>query len=503
MCGIAGIWGVNQQEIVHEMTDRMIHRGPDDFGYLSLPGIGSVAHCRLSIMDPAGGKQPIQHSNIPVSIIANGEIYNYPRLKQELVKRCQFKTDSDTESALHLYQQIGVSAAERLDGMFAFAITDDDELYLARDSIGIKPLYLGRKNGSLVFASELKAFGGDITDIREFPPGTWYHTRHGWHRYYNVPEEQPDSRPLDHHVAEVRDTLSEAVVKRLMSDVPVGAFLSGGLDSSILAAVARQHVDELHTFSVGLQGSRDLVAAREVASHLSTIHHEHVIEPEEVIRHLPKIIYFLESFDQDLVRSAVPCYFTSKLASEFVKVILTGEGADELFAGYDYYRDISSKETLHRELRRSVCSLHNINLQRVDRLTMAHSIEGRVPFLDTKLIEVAQRIPVEWKLFSTPDGRVVEKWVLRKAFEDLLPQQIVWRDKEQFDEGSGISELMPLIANHFMTGEDSKAYLAKNKCHQLRSLEECVYHMLFRNEFQDSTWASGNLVARWSNQQAD
>ena len=502
MCGIAGVWGENQQDMVCEMTGRMIHRGPDDFGLLSIAGIGSVAHRRLSIMDPAGGKQPIQHADIPVSIIANGEIYNYSKLKQELAKQCQFETESDTESALHLYQQVGVAAAERLDGMFAIAITDDDELYLARDSVGIKPLYVGRKNGSLVFASELKAFGDDIADINEFPPGTWYHTRHGWHRYYRVPEEQPDSKPLDHHVAAVRNTLSEAVVKRLMSDVPVGAFLSGGLDSSIIAAVARQHVDELHTFSVGLQGSRDLVAAREVARHLETVHHEYVIEPEDVIQHLPKIIYFLESFDQDLVRSAVPCYFTSRLASEFVKVILTGEGADELFAGYDYYRDISSQEALHRELRRSVCSLHNINLQRVDRLTMAHSIEGRVPFLDTQLIDVAQRIPVKWKLFSARPGKVIEKWILRKAFEDLLPPQIVWRNKEQFDEGSGISELMPFIAEQFMTAAESNAYLAENERQQLRSQEECVYHLLFRRAFQDSTWASGGLVARWSVQQA-
>ena len=498
MCGIVGVWGENRRSMVREMADRIVHRGPDDFGSLSIQGVGAVAHCRLSIMDPVGGKQPIQHPDEPISIIANGEIYNYPHLKSGLSGSCHFETESDTESALHLYQQTGVKSAEQLDGMFAFAITDGDDLYLARDSIGIKPLYLGKKNADLVFASELKAFSNNITDVKEFPPGTWFHTRHGWHRYYNVPDEQPNSNSLHDQMLTVRNTLEESVVKRLMSDVPVGAFLSGGLDSSIIAAIARQHVEELHTFSVGLQGSRDLLAAQEVASHLGTIHHEYVISPDDVFEHLPRIIYYLESFDQDLVRSAVPCYFTSRLASDFVKVILTGEGADELFAGYDYYRDISSQEALHNELRRSVCSMHNINLQRVDRLTMAHSIEGRVPFLDTSLIEVAQRIPPKWKLFSSPDGGIIEKWILRKAFEDLLPQQIVWRGKEQFDEGSGISDQMPQISQQFMTKAQSSKYLEANHDQQLRSREECVYHKLFCTAFKESSWASNNLVARWT-----
>ena len=498
MCGIAGVWGENRRSLVREMADQLVHRGPDDFGCLSIDGAGDVAHWRLSIMDPVGGKQPIQHPDEPIAIIANGEIYNYPRLKTNLARRCQFDTESDTESALHLYQEVGVKTAEHLDGMFAIAITDGNELYLARDSIGIKPLYLGKKSGSLVFASELKAFGDDISDVREFPPGSWYHTQQGWHRYYNVPDEQPISKSLNDHLLAIRNTLEASIVKRLMSDVPVGAFLSGGLDSSIIAAIARQHVEELHTFSVGLRGSRDLLAAREVASYLDAIHHEYQIEPEEVIEHLPRIIYFLESFDQDLVRSAIPCYFTSRLASDYVKVILTGEGADELFAGYDYYRNISSQEVLQRELRRSVCSLHNINLQRVDRLTMAHSIEGRVPFLDTQLIEIAQRIPAQWKLYSSSDGEVIEKWILRKAFEDLLPKRIVWRNKEQFDEGSGISDLMPNLSERFMSKGQSSRYMENNVDQQLRSREECVYHKLFCDAFKESAWTQENLVARWA-----
>ena len=500
MCGIAGVWGANRPSLVREMGERLAHRGPDDFGTLSIPNVGNVAHRRLAIMDPTGGKQPICHAVAPTSIAANGEFYNYSELKEELAGRCRFQTASDTEVALHLYTEIGVDTAKRLDGMFALAIADGEELYLARDSIGIKPLYLGLHDETLIFASELKAFDCGVEQVHEFPPGTWYHTSEGWHRFYQVPIHDAVTKPLTDHLEAIRAAVVDAVTKRLMSDVPVGAFLSGGLDSSIIAAIARRHVQELHTFAVGLPGSRDLIAAREVARHLDTNHHEYEIRTEEVVDHLPRIIYSLESFDLDLVRSAIPCYFASRLAAEYVKVILTGEGADELFAGYEYYRQITSPKALQRELRRSVCSLHNINLQRVDRLTMAHSIEGRVPFLDTRLIEIAQQVPAAWKLFSTPDGALIEKWLLRKAFEDLLPKEIVWRNKEQFDEGSGVSEFMPRIAHDLMSDADAIAYQSEHRDQRLRSREECVYHKLFCAAFQGLPW-SKNMVARWTDNQ--
>ncbi|MEL6965612.1 MAG: asparagine synthase-related protein, partial [Pseudomonadota bacterium] len=287
------------------------------------------------------------------------------------------------------------------------------------------------------------------------------------------------------------ETLDAEVTKRLRSDVPLGAFLSGGLDSSIIAALARQKLDELHTFAVGLEGSPDLLAARQVADHLDTTHHEYVITRDEVRRDLPKILFHLESFDRDLVRSAIPCWYVSRLASEHVKVVLTGEGADELFAGYTYYRRYDDPRALDQELRRSIQSMHNINLQRVDRMTMAHGIEGRVPFLDTAMIEVAMSMPAEVKLRRTGDDQV-EKWILRKAFEDLLPSEIVWRDKVQFDEGSGLADLMADEA--MRRGTEWKP--SPNDVGQTRSSEEAYYREILKDAFDEPTQVL-ELVAHW------
>lgn len=498
MCGIAGIWGTADERLIQKMKGILTHRGPDAEGTHKAPeGRGVLGHRRLSIMDPQGGNQPIYGGSRHRAIVANGEFYSHPELKEELSEQHRYRTGSDVESALHLYEEVGEETAGEMDGMFAFAMADGTELYLARDAIGIKPLYLGERQGHLVFASELKALTGLAENVREFPPGTWYHSRNGFHRYYNVPDREPVSRPLAEHLKAIRKTLERGVVKRLMSDVPVGAFLSGGLDSSLIAALARRHLDELHTFSVGIEGSRDLEAARIVARHLDTVHHEYVFTVEEVLDELPRIVYHLESFDQDLVRSAIPCHFTSRLAAEEVKVILTGEGADELFAGYDYYKNIFDPETLHQELRRSVCALHNVNLQRVDRLTMAHSIEGRVPFLDTELIELAQTIPPELKLTPQDDGQRLEKWILRKACEDLLPAEILWRDKEQFDEGSGTVDVLAEGLRQWMNDSQAQKYADRFPDADLRSPEECLYHKLLSEAYPDPSAVLAN-VARWS-----
>lgn len=303
-------------------------------------------------------------------------------------------------------------------------------------------------------------------------------------------------RSVEYWCDEIRKTLEVAVTKRLMSDVPLGAFLSGGLDSSIIAAIARSHMDELHTFSVGIEGSSDLLAARAVAGHIGSIHHEYVFTPDEIMRQLPEIIFYLESFDQDLVRSAVPCFYVSQLASRYVKVILTGEGADELFGGYSYYKTFNDTMPLHEELYRSVASLHNINLQRVDRLTMAHSIEGRVPFLDVEMIELAQRIPAHLKLRKNSHGNIVEKWILRKAFEDLLPADITWRIKEQFDEGSGTVDALSSIGNYFMDSATAEKYRRKHPQDSIRSTEESVYHKLLCEAYADPSPVLAN-VGRW------
>ncbi len=496
MCGITGHWGAQTPTVVSEIMQRMIHRGPDADGVRLGPG-GSLGHRRLSIMDPEGGNHPIYNADRSKAIVANGEIYNFPQLRKTLEKQYDFKTTCDTESILHMFQDGGPSATSKLDGMFAYAIADGDQLFLARDPIGIKPLYMGERDGGTVFASELKAIAGIADNVQEFPSGSWYHSSYGLNTYYEVPDLMPLSMSVGDHCRRLRKTIEECVVKRLMSDVPLGAFLSGGLDSSIIAAIARQHVDELHTFSVGLEGSRDLAAARKVSKHLDTVHHEYLITQDEIVEKLPEILYYLESYDQDLVRSAVPCYFCSRLAADHVKVILTGEGADELFAGYVYYKDIPSEEVLHTELRRSVSSLHNVNLQRVDRMTMAHSIEGRVPFLDLKMIERGMETPVELKLVKDDDGNMIEKWLLRKACEDLLPDEIVWRKKEQFDEGSGSVDVLDTLAQQFMTDEQAEAHRQKHPDAGIRSPEESVYHKLLSEAYAQPETVLNN-VARWA-----
>ncbi|MFO7821657.1 MAG: asparagine synthase B [Lentisphaeria bacterium] len=497
MCGIAGVWNSNNPSLTREMMKRLIHRGPDAEGLFQNGG-GVLGHRRLSIMDPEGGDQPICDERGTKAIAGNGEIYNFPYLKPELEKHHTFRTRSDTESVLHLYENHGSQCVKHLDGMFAFVLADGDKMFAARDAIGIKPLYFGEQGDSIVIASELKVLAGMAENVKEFPPGAWYHSDSGFHRFYNVPDIPLVERTVEEHCSLLRETLERSVKKRLMSDVPVGAFLSGGLDSSLIAAIMNQHIDDLHTFSVGCEGSEDLAAARVVADYLGTNHHEYIFTKEEVKENLPDIIFHLESFDRDLVRSAIPCYFTSRLAAQHLKVILTGEGADELFGGYTYYKGINCEETLHRELRRSIAAMHNVNLQRVDRLTMAHSLEGRVPFLDTEMIELAQTIPAGLKLVENDkNGEVIEKWVLRKACEDLLPEEIVWRKKLQFDEGSGTADMMTSGLECFLPPEVTEDYKKAHPEANLRCHEEAVYHKLLHDVYDGDPVVMNN-VGRWA-----
>lgn len=495
MCGITAIWGEDDRTLIQGMMNCLIHRGPDESG-VACQKRAALGHRRLSIMDPEGGRQPILNEDHSAAIVANGEIYNFQELKDSLAARHHFSTRSDSEVPLHLFEDAAPDMIESLDGMFAFILTDGQCMVAARDAVGIKPLYFGESGDRIVFASELKALAGRATNVQEFPPGSMFHTQTGFQTFRRIPRARPEERSAEHWCTRIRETLERAVTKRLMSDVPLGAFLSGGLDSSIIAALARAHMNDLHTFSVGIEGSRDLAAARLVAQHIDSIHHEYVFSAQDIRHHLPEIVFYLESFDQDLVRSAVPCYFVSRLAAEHVKVILTGEGADELFGGYSYYKDFDETMPLHEELYRSVASLHNINLQRVDRLTMAHSIEGRVPFLDLEMIELGQRIPSHLKIRERSDGKLAEKWILRKAFEDLLPAEITWRTKEQFDEGSGTSDELPAISDYFMDGAAAREYCVMHSQDRIRSLEESVYHKLLCDAYADPPPVLSN-VGRW------
>lgn len=499
MCGIAVIWGDSRETAIRELGRKLSHRGPDADGYyISDDPKCALGHRRLSIVDPPGGRQPLYNEDGNMVIIANGEFYNFSKLKNLLREHHYFMTDSDTEIALHLYEDIGTTSAGWLDGMFAFAILDNDGLFVARDPIGIKPLYYCEYDGTMVFASEIKTLMEYCDEIKEFPPGSYYHSEGGFTRYYNFPKEKEVLLTQEMYCRYLRETVEESVSKRLMSDVPVGVLLSGGLDSSIVALAAGKHINDLHTFSVGLEGSPDLKAARQVAEYLDTNHHEYILSAEEIKNDLGKIIYALESYDQYLVRSAIPCFYASRLASEYVKVILTGEGADELYAGYDYYKEIKDAGELSSELKASIESLHNINLQRLDRMTMAHSIEGRVPFLDLKLIEMAQSIPMELKLRPDDRGELVEKWILRKAFDGLLPDEIVWRDKEQFDEGSGTLGILDEVVNDILTEAEARELMKAYPEAGLRSREEAVYFSLVNSYYGNIRPIIDNM-GRWGN----
>jgi asparagine synthase (glutamine-hydrolysing) len=507
MCGIAGIWGKTNETDIQTMIMAQRHRGPDGEGVHIHDAQGILGHSRLAIMDPKHGQQPIYNEDKSATLVANGMVYNHPQLRHQLSNNHEFSSDSDSETILHLYEDETVSTPNYLDGMFAFAVAEGDQLMMARDRIGIKPLYFAKRsqsvgNDTLYFASEMKALMPITDDIKEFPPGTVYHSEAGFQRYYQVPNHAPLDLDIESHIRRIRKTIVSAVKKRLLSDVPLGSFLSGGLDSSIIAAVARQYMPELHTFSVGTASSSDLKAARSVAEHIGSIHHEYIYTPEEVTEKLPEIIFHLESFDQDLVRCAIPTWFCARMASEHVKVILTGEGADELFAGYTYHKQFTDYKKLHRELRRSITGMHNINLQRVDRMTMRHGLEARVPFLDTDSIAMSQTVPPELKQYNSPNGQRIEKWILRKAFEDLLPKEIVWRDKEQFDEGSGIVDIIHEALEHTAASIDGKTYKKRFVDDQLRSNEECYYHHLVMEQFENPEAVLKNS-GRWDLEQTD
>ncbi|MGV2829845.1 asparagine synthase B [Myxosarcina sp. GI1(2024)] len=490
MCGILGVFdrGSNQDYDFSKMLSTLVHRGPDDMGILAESGI-TLGHQRLSIVDVAGAHQPFCNQEQKLYAICNGEIYNFQKLRSQL-EDYAFRTQGDSEVLLPLYQQFGSKLTTQLDGMFGFVVSEGQEFLAARDPIGIKPLYYGKKKDTWFFSSEIKALVEHVDEIYEFPNGYYYQSQQGFLPYYQLPEEQNFIQDLETVIPKIQQTLSKSVQKRLMSDVPVGVFLSGGLDSSIIAAVMKEQVPELHSFSVGLPHSPDLKAARLVAEHIGTIHHEYVYSEAEMLEILSDVIYYLESFDPALVRSAIPCYLVSRLASQYVKVVLSGEGADELFAGYSYFVDYDDAIALHKESIAIVKGLHNLNLQRVDRMTMAHSIEGRVPFLDTEFIELCLSIDPKLKLYKTFG---IEKWLLRKAFEDKLPHEIVWRDKMEFAQGCASSTILEDHAEANIEEREVERAIAKGL--PISSKEELFYFRIFQSHFPHPN--APNLIGRW------
>jgi asparagine synthase (glutamine-hydrolysing) len=418
-------------------------------------------------------------------ITYNGEVYNYRTLQERFLGGTAMSGHSDTEVLLHLYRKLGPSMMEHLDGMFALAILHEGELFLARDPLGIKPLYYGEKNGLLYFASEIKALAHATDQIGEFPVGCWYHSRLGLQFYYNTVRSLVpflgDKRAA--HAA-IRETLDEAVRKRLLADVPVGISLSGGLDSSIIALLANRHTQHLHSFVVGIEGSEDIAAARKMADLLGTQHHERTYTEAEMIDALPKVVFHLESFDPALVRSAIPNHFLAETASRYVKVILTGEGADEIYGGYDYMGRYPDGILLQAEMLTTTTALHNTNLQRADRTPMAFGLEARVPFLDTKSVSLALGFPASWKLH----GKRTPKRLLRDAFRDDLPSEIINRPKQKFSKGAGSSDALAALAERLISDDElnhESGRLLKDWGYALPNKEALYYYRILRKSFQD------------------
>jgi len=499
MCGIAGCVGVKDVDTVNRMLDALPHRGPDDRG-LHTNGKTVFGHTRLSIVDVAHGHQPIISNGGNRGIICNGEIYNFNRIREKLVPKYAFKSRSDTEVILKLYEEKGTECVKDLDGMFAFAIYDGDDFMMARDPIGIKPLYYGYKGDNLYFSSELGAMSlAHVPEVHEFPVGHYYTPKEGFVEYYQVPGIQDHLLTDIEQTSElIRETFIRAVKKRLLADpeVPVGSFCSGGLDSSLVAAIAADKIPNLHTFVVGMEDdqgelSDDIKAARIAARHIGSTHHELLFTEQEYYEALPIVIKELESYDPSLVRCAVPCYFTCKLAADYVTVVLTGEGADELFTGYHYMKHFPF-DKLNQEARRCIGNLHNINLQRADRMGMYFSLELRVPFLDVEMIDLSMKIPPELKI-REHRGAKIEKWILRKAFEktNYLPDEILWRYKVQYTQGAGCESLGEALAKKEMSQEEFEKIKAENPKATINSREAAYYFKIFR-EFhpQDSILGS-------------
>ncbi|MBE99918.1 asparagine synthase B [Flavobacterium coralii] len=454
MCGILAIIGKGKDEaLVKQLSKRMSHRGPDESDLHVTEKGHILSHERLSIIDVSGGRQPIQGSQ-NAWMVHNGEIYNHKELRETVLKHHTFRTHSDSEVIVHLYEEFGYNFCNMLDGMFAFVVVNGDDFIAGRDPLGIKPLYYGLdERGRIYFASEMKAIADQCQTFSTFPPGHYYTPQTGFVKYYRPQWEDAAKAVEETDYTAIRETLTAAVKKRLMSDVPVGVLLSGGLDSSLTSAIAARLMKEkgetLHSFSIGLTADApDVVAAREVAAFLGTQHHEIYFTVEEGIAILDKLIWHLETYDVTSVRASTPMYFLSQaITQKGVKVVLSGEGADEIFGGYLYFRNAPSAADFQKETIERVQKLFTADLLRADKSTMAHGLEARVPFLDKAFLELAVKITPSEKQPQTYTG--VEKYILRKAFDTpqqpYLPDSVLWRQKEQFSDGVGYNWINSLI----------------------------------------------------------
>ena len=510
MCGIVCAFNLKQKQDVLrpqilKMSKLLRHRGPDWSGIYSCDN-AILSHERLAIVDPASGKQPLYSPDKKIILAANGEIYNHLELREKLSGKYTFTTQSDCEIILALYQDKGINFVDDLNGIFAFAIYDsiNNEFFIARDHMGIIPLYMGwDKNGTFYVASELKALEGVCSKIELFPPGHyWFSKNNAPTRWYN--RDWVDYQKVKNNktnISDLHDALSDAVHRQLMSDVPYGVLLSGGLDSSITSALAKKFSSkrvesndtqsawwpQLHSFSVGLEGSPDLEAARKVSEHIGSIHHEVIFTIQEGLDAIRDVIYHLETYDITTVRASTPMFLMARsIKSHGIKMVLSGEGADELFGGYLYFHKAPSAEEFHKETVRKLDKLHQYDCLRANKSLAAWGIEGRVPFLDKEFIDVAMRINPEDKMINSER---MEKWVVRKAFEDYLPESVAWRQKEQFSDGVGYSWIDTLkeVVENAITDDQMINAKFRFPLQTPQNKEEFYYRSIFEEHFPSDT----------------
>ena len=506
MCGILAIIGrAKDEQLVGELSKRMSHRGPDESDLHVTEKGHILSHERLSIIDLHSGKQPIQGTKTAY-MVHNGEIYNHQELRDGVLKDHTFRTKSDSEVIVHLYEEFGYDFCNRLDGDWAFVVVDGDDFIAGRDPMGVKPLYYGLdERGRIYFSSEMKPIADQCKTFSTFPPGHFYTQKTGFVKYYKPEYEDYLKADQELDLELIRETLTEATRKRLMSDVPIGVLLSGGLDSSLTSAIASRLLAEsgkkLHSFSIGLDADApDAAAARKVAEYLGTEHHEIHFTIEEGIKILDKLIWHLETYDVTSVRASTPMYFLSKAITDMgIKVVLSGEGADEIFGGYLYFRNAPSTEDFQKETIERVQKLFTADLLRADKSTMAHGLEARVPFLDKAFLEMAVRIKAEEKMPKTYDGK--EKYILRKAFDTpdnpYLPEEVLWRQKEQFSDGVGYNWIDQLIeyCSSQVTDEQLAGAAAEFPYNSPATKEAYFYRSIFNKYYPQVSAAQ--TVRKW------
>jgi asparagine synthase (glutamine-hydrolysing) len=505
MCGILAIIGKVNEQKARKLSKRMSHRGPDESGFYVESNGNILIHERLSIIDLFTGRQPIQGED-SAYVIHNGEIYNYKELTNNELNSVNFRTKCDSEVIVHLYEKYGYDFLNKLDGDFAFVVLNGDDYLVGRDPIGVKPLYYGYDaKGDMYFASEMKSLADQCVHFEQFPPGYYYTPETGFVKYYNPKWEDYRNAVKAVDYIELRTALEDATIKRLVSDVPLGVLLSGGLDSSLIAAIVKrkyiQTGQELHSFSVGLNPEvPDIKAAAKVAKFLGTTHHEVFYTVEEGIAAIEKVIWHLETYDVTTIRASTPMYFLSKAISDMgIKVVLSGEGSDEIFGGYLYFHNAPGSEEFQKEIIRRVKLLYTADCLRADKSTMAHGLELRVPFLDRNFIDVAMTIRPEDK---QPDkGGKIEKYILRKAFDDkkdpYIPHDILWRQKEQFSDGVGYSWIDGLVkhCNSIVSDEELEMAEQRFPYNTPTTKEAYYYRTIFEKHYPQVSAARS--VRKW------